>query len=142
MTSLPPFGRHPPSGPRWKPAPQPPSTLMIMLSGPWPGASGAACAAPPDTPKMKASAIILFTLFLPALPSPHRIMAPASSRRKEGIDIFLCRSGGGIDAAEALPIATSIFIGDYGSLGTKYGLHSQIDSGPPAGRQVVDTAIG
>jgi hypothetical protein len=61
---------------------------MIMLSGPWLGASGAACAAPADTPKMKASAISLFIRFLPAFPLPHRIMAPATSRRKEGIRLF------------------------------------------------------
>jgi hypothetical protein len=60
---------------------------MIVLSGPWLGASGAACAAPPDIPKMKASARILFILFLRC----HcciRIMAPATSRRKEGFYFF------------------------------------------------------
>jgi hypothetical protein len=40
---------------------------MIMLAGVWPGASGNACAALPDSPKMKARAISLFIRFLPGL---------------------------------------------------------------------------
>jgi len=37
-----------------------------MLAGAWLGASGKACAALPDSPKMKARAISLFIRFLPA----------------------------------------------------------------------------
>jgi hypothetical protein len=40
---------------------------MIMLAGAWPGASGKACAALPDSPKMKARATSLFIRFPPKI---------------------------------------------------------------------------
>jgi hypothetical protein len=58
-----------------------------MLAGAWSGASGMACAALPDSPKMKAKAINLFTGF--SLRCCFRtIMSQAVTSRKERIRSF------------------------------------------------------
>jgi hypothetical protein len=54
-----------------------------MLAGAWPGASGKACAALPDSPKMKARTTSLFIRFSPDLRSLNpMIIGQAGSSRK------------------------------------------------------------
>jgi hypothetical protein len=83
---------------------------MIMLAGAWPGASGKACAALPDSPKMKARATSLFIRFSPELRLLNQmILGQAESFRKELIcsrDDVYWRENFGIDSANPLKHAS------------------------------------
>jgi hypothetical protein len=68
--------------------PQPPATWIVMLAGACSGASGMACTAVPDSPKMNAKAINLFNGFLPVWQWPQAIMEQAAAQRKERIGDF------------------------------------------------------